>query len=668
MNKIKIDDFKNYKSLSSLEVNDDGSCVVFCVTEPNMSDNNYLSDIWRYDAAGNSVERLTNSGKVKSASFISGDAVIYAEISEPSDVERVKSGEYLTVFYKQGVLNGYDERKRLFELPLHNARAKQVDRDLLLISSVRDNYRPDFEGMSGDDKRKGLMEYKEEQDYEVCDELPFFIDSRGYVNKKRNSLYLYRISTDELKNITDSLFETSHSAISEDGKRIAFSGSCYKQIYDRSHGIYVYDIEKDETACILERGKYQIMGLDFYEDSLIAAAHPWDGYSPFPNHNLYVINIRTGEMKLAYSHDDEDFGAKISSDVRINGGTTFKVSGDKLYYLTTYEQTSYINVWNGRNKERLSKSNISADCFAANKKTVFLTGLLENNLQELYRLDEITGEVKKLSNFNDTNIDAVTPVPHSFINSDGIRIDGFVIKPRDCNENKRYPGVLEIHGGPRTSYSYVYSHEMQLLASEGYFVFYCNPRGSSGRGERFADINGRRGTVDYTDVMEFTDYILSLYPQIDSERLAVMGGSYGGYLTNWIIGHTNRFKAAVTMRSIVDVNGSFGATDFSIWSTIGAYGGNPWSNRENVWEQSPFKYALNIKTPTLILHSFEDHRCSIHGAMQLFSTLQSRRVPSRMCLFKNEGHELSRSGAPKHKIRRLKEILMWLEKYLKTIS
>jgi acylaminoacyl-peptidase len=208
-------------------------------------------------------------------------------------------------------------------------------------------------------------------------------------------------------------------------------------------------------------------------------------------------------------------------------------------------------------------------------------------------------------------------------------------------------------------------HEMQVMASAGSFVFYCNPRGGSSRGDGFAALNGRYGTIDYDDLMEFTDNVLEKYPAIDRNRLGVTGGSYGGFMTNWIIGHTDRFAAAASCRSIASWAG------FSMVSDIGpsfaAYeqGGTLWENPDKQWWHSPLKYADNFKTPTLIVHSFEDYRCCMPEAMQMYQALIAKGVDARMWLCKGENHELSRSGKPKHRVRRLEEITGWLFKYLK---
>ena len=199
----------------------------------------------------------------------------------------------------------------------------------------------------------------------------------------------------------------------------------------------------------------------------------------------------------------------------------------------------------------------------------------------------------------------------------------------------------------------------------GYFVFFCNPRGSEGKGNAFADIRGIYGTIDYEDIMKFTDIVLEKYTNIDKSRVGVTGGSYGGFMVNWIIGHTDRFKCAASQRSISNWIDDFGTTDIGYYFNPDELGGDVCSGFDKLWEQSPLKYANNAKTPTLFIHSEEDYRCYQTQAFQMFTALKYYGVESRICLFKGENHELSRSGKPKHRVRRLKEITDWFEKYLK---
>ena len=186
-----------------------------------------------------------------------------------------------------------------------------------------------------------------------------------------------------------------------------------------------------------------------------------------------------------------------------------------------------------------------------------------------------------------------------------------------------------------------------------------------GGGNEFADIRGRYGKEDYSDLMKFTDEVLERYPRIDKARVGVTGGSYGGFMTNWIIGHTDRFAAAASQRSISNWVSMGYISDIGYYFADDQVGATPWNDVRLMWEQSPLKYADKVVTPTLFIHSDEDYRCPLAEGLQMFSALKYHKVDSRLCMFKGENHELSRSGKPLHRRRRLDEITNWFEKYLK---
>ena len=244
-------------------------------------------------------------------------------------------------------------------------------------------------------------------------------------------------------------------------------------------------------------------------------------------------------------------------------------------------------------------------------------------------------------------------------------MDGWVIKPADFDEKKKYPGILEIHGGPRAAYGDIYYHEMQVLSAQGYFVFFTNPRGSEGYGEAFADIRGKYGTVDYEDLMYFTDLILEKYPNIDKDHLGACGGSYGGFMCNWIEGHTDRFKAICSQRSISNWVADFGASEIGVTFDANEMQATPWRDTKKMWDASPLKYADQAKTPILFIHSLQDYNCPIDQGVEMFTAMKYFHVPSRMVLFEGENHSLSRSGKPQHRVRRLQEIVRWFDIYLK---
>ena len=273
--------------------------------------------------------------------------------------------------------------------------------------------------------------------------------------------------------------------------------------------------------------------------------------------------------------------------------------------------------------------------------TIYYPAMRDMGLTEIYSFDGKTE--KKLTSFNDAILTEreVCPVEEFTFTCQGLELDGYVMKPAGFDPEKKYPGILTVHGGPRATFGPTFFHESQVFANAGYFVFFTNPLGSDGRGNEFADITGKHGGIDFDCCMALTDEVVKRYPQIDEKRLGIMGGSYGGFMTNWAIGNTTRFAAACSQRSIA------------------------WNSPEKMWAHSPLKYADMAKTPTLFIQSDEDYRCWMGDALQMFSALKYFGVEARVCLFHGENHELSRSGKPKHRIRRMTEMMNWFDKYLK---
>ena len=252
-----------------------------------------------------------------------------------------------------------------------------------------------------------------------------------------------------------------------------------------------------------------------------------------------------------------------------------------------------------------------------------------------------------------------------FLNTDGVDIDGFVMKPVGYEPGKRYPGILHIHGGPKMVFGPGFHYEMQLWAASGFFVCYCNPRGSCGKGNAFADLQGKYGEVDFRDLMEFTDEVLRRYPEIDADRMGVAGGSYGGFMTNWVIGHTDRFRCAVSQRSIANYVGDYLLSDIGYYYVPDQQLGTIWEHPERLWKASPLTYADPVKTPTLFIHADKDYRCTLANGLEMFAALKLHGVESKLCMFYGENHGLSREGKPSNRISRLSEILHWMEEHLK---
>jgi dipeptidyl aminopeptidase/acylaminoacyl peptidase len=278
------------------------------------------------------------------------------------------------------------------------------------------------------------------------------------------------------------------------------------------------------------------------------------------------------------------------------------------------------------------------------------------------------GELRKLTSFNDALFDELTlatPEYMAYTGADGWPMDGWVMKPQDFDPGKKYPLILEIHGGPHAQYGYGFFHEMQMLVVAGYVVLYTNPRGSCGYGRDFAlTVRGDWGTKDSLDILAGIDALLQK-GYIDERRMGVTGGSYGGFMTNWLIGHTDRFKAAVTDRSVTNLASDFGSGDIGWIFADDEMETTPWENLGRYMQHSPISYVKNMHTPLLIIHSEQDLRCNIEQAEQLFAALKYLGREVLFVRFEGQSHGLSRAGHPKLRLERLRHIRDWFDKYLK---
>ena len=248
--------------------------------------------------------------------------------------------------------------------------------------------------------------------------------------------------------------------------------------------------------------------------------------------------------------------------------------------------------------------------------------------------------------------------------ADGWDVDGFLVKPLGWTAGKTYPMILSIHGGPAGQYGVDWYHEFQVDAAKGYAVFFTNPRGSTGYGRKFQrGIELQWGGNDYVDIMNGVKAVIAANPWIDTTRLGVTGGSYGGYMTNWIVGHTGMFNAAVTLRSISNFISDDGTRD-GAYGHKNDFGGDIFEKMDLYWDRSPLKYVKNVSTPILILHSDNDFRVPIEQGEQWFRALKHFGKTAEIVFFPRENHNLTRTGEPKHLVESLNWQLYWFDRYL----
>ncbi len=248
---------------------------------------------------------------------------------------------------------------------------------------------------------------------------------------------------------------------------------------------------------------------------------------------------------------------------------------------------------------------------------------------------------------------------------DDIEIQGWVMRPVNFKKDKKYPLIVEIHGGPHIMWGYSWWHEFQSMTSKGYVVFYCNPRGSAGYGRDFKGMIYRKwGDEDSQDILTGVKKLIDS-GYIDEKRLFITGGSFGGFMTTWIISHNDMFKAAVAQRGVYNFLSLYGNSDAYLlieWE----FGTTPWRSPLFLWKRSPIAYVEQINTPLLIIHSLNDYRAGVATADELYACLKRLGKEVEMVLYPREGHELSRSGEPKHRVDRINRIINWFDKYNKT--
>ena len=665
MQKLNLDDFTRYKFLSGLKYSPNGKKLAFMLHQMDVEENKYLSDIYIYDVEKESITRLTSSNTAKSFTFKDEDLILFADSRDKKDKERREKGEDFTTYYEIS-LNGGEAVKSL-EIPLNVSKLEIIDKDNLMLIGEYNINKPDLQNLSDEEKEKALKKWEEEKDYQVIDEIPFWFNGEGFTNKIRSRLYIYNIKDKKLKPVTDAFTNVSFFRLNEDKTKAVIITNSFIDKMQIKDDLYLYDIKEDTLEKISHHDRFQYGFADFLEDNIIFIGTDMAKYGVNENHRIYLMDKDGNVKEISPQGFDLSIGNSVGTDCRFGSSNQIKLDGNYLYFITTEYGNAYLNRMdtNG-NIEKLIKTKGSVDGFDVFDGKVIFVGFRGLKIQELYKLNE--GEEVQISHFNDWLVKEKSlsaPERLTFTTREGITIEGWVIKPVGFEEGKKYPAILDIHGGPKTVYGEIFFHEMQYWANEGYAVFFCNPRGSDGRGDEFADIRGKYGTIDYEDIMKFTDTVLEKCPFIDVERIGVTGGSYGGFMTNWIIGHTNRFKAAASQRSISNWISKFGTTDIGYYFVEDQQAATPWTDVEKLWFHSPMKYADKVKTPTLFIHSDEDFRCWIAEAYQMFTSLKYHGVEARLCIFKGENHELSRSGKPKHRIRRLKEITDWFDKYLK---
>jgi dipeptidyl aminopeptidase/acylaminoacyl peptidase len=497
--------------------------------------------------------------------------------------------------------------------------------------------------------------------------LYFKLDNVGWTGDRRRHVFVVPADgSAEPTQLTDGDFEDSSPAWSPDGKTIAFV-SARDDDWDvkLSSDVYTVDAAGGEPQRVSEPGG-SWDGLTWSPDGgRIAGEFTPDSFN-WPRHGqVTVIDAGSGELEILTASLDRNCSPFPSLRAPI-------WDGDRIVF----------PVEDGGNTHVYS---VAADGSGAPQPVVggeqvvtgydCVDGTVVHSASQATTLSELYAERRQLSRVGQAFAEGRelgTPERFTAISQDGSEVDAWILRPAGFEAGKRYPALLSIHGGPFAQYTTGFFDEVQVYAGGGYAVVWSNPRGSSGYSEEWGRAirgpsNGEGpgwGTRDYEDITAVVDTALERYDFVDPERLGVLGGSYGGFMTSWIVGHTDRFKAACSERAVNNMLSAHGSSDI-FWAFAGQFGSYAFEEPDTWLDRSPSTYARNITTPLLIMHSETDLRCSIEQAEHLFTTLRLLGKEVELVRFPAESHELTRSGSPIHRVMRFEILLEWFDRYLK---
>ena len=620
----------------------DGSKVAYVHTTINYKENDYEKHIWLHDVEKKIDHQFTYGlGKDTNPRWSpKGDKLLFLSSGRNDE----KKNDLYVINSDGGEAKLVSSLETGISDPVWNPRGKNI----LFSSRVWEPEKP-------------------ESDVIVVNRIYFKLNGVGLFAGKRIHLFTVNVPDGKPKQITRGEFDVTNYAWSPDGKEIAY-------VTNKEHDQDVSHI-KDIYITPAKGGSSQKITKSIHEISKITWSKHGIAYygSDFhargaTNTDIWVMNLGEDAINITEQFD-RSLERGIGSDLRMSSpdsGPIWSPDGSEIYFLTGEVPHSNIYRINRETKKvsQITKS-ITVDAFSYSMDFSKITYVGMNAIEPC----ELYIEHEKVTNFNSRhlkNLKVSQPEPYKWNNELGEIIDGWIMKPVDYKKGEKYPAILEIHGGPLGIYGDGIYLEFQLLASSGYVVLYTNPRGSGGYGEDYAaTLNGRYGTVDYRDTLDFIKDAIERFDFIDGNRIGVTGGSYGGYITNWIITQTDLFKAAVTCRSTCNRHSHHGYSDLGFKHGYSGNMGYPWKDEEKLLEQSPLRFAANVTTPTKFIHSENDLRCPIQQAEEFFVALKEIGVDTELVRFPDENHELSRSGKPKHREERLEHILRWFDKYLK---
>jgi len=662
------------------QISPDGSRVAFVRVWVNQKADRYENALWIVPAGGGASRQIT-AGPRDSTPRWSPDGKTLGFVRSPEKDGRPQPPQIFLLSLDGG------EARQLTDVPRGAGGFEwSPDGKTIAFSNTDDGKKeqdkPNPENPEPKDKTPERV-----SDVRVISKAVYRSNGPGYLNPKART-HIWTISVPptsaeqpKAKQITKGNFDEGNLSWSPDGSRIYFVARRVTEPYYESARTDLYSVAldgSDERKLLTFEGGMR--DYTFSNDGKRIAFGGALSNQPVQSYtqpDLFVTNAEPGATpKNLTATYDFDIGGGIGGDQRAprggGGGGVVWSKDDRWLYVNVAEHGAAnlkrIDVATGK-IEALTTGKHEVQSYTVTKDASRMALLIatSTNIGDVFSLDTATGKLTQLTRINDelfSQLNLTDPEEIWYTSFDGKKIQAWIQKPPNFDPSKKYPFILEIHGGPHAAYGFTFTHEFQWMAAKGYVVLYTNPRGSTSYGQDFGNIiQYNYPGDDYKDLIAGVDEVVKR-GYIETTKMGVTGGSGGGVLTNWTVGHTTRFAAAVSQRSIADWAGFWYTADFTLFTPTW-FRAAPWEDPKDFVNRSPITYIKNVTTPMMFIEGEADWRTPANeGGEVMFRALKYRKIPTVMVRFPNESHELSRSGAPWHRVERLQHILNWFDKYL----